>query len=148
MSQDTEKYLYFKVGLLKDSYALEALWQDALRYHMIDQPAQLIALRLTEYYELMKKDSAHSTANAATTLATLTERETKEGIDLSISSLPATSLAAYQPLVHSAISHSSVNTNITTDQGDEIRAESDRSLTLSAGVDQNAEDAADYWSLL
>jgi hypothetical protein len=41
MSSDTEeKYLYFKVGLLKDSFALEALWQDALRYHMVDQPAK------------------------------------------------------------------------------------------------------------
>ncbi|HEX3641595.1 MAG TPA: hypothetical protein VHV10_09915, partial [Ktedonobacteraceae bacterium] len=63
MSQDAEKYLYFKVGLLKDSFALEALWQDALRYHMIDQPAKLIAMRLTEYYELTKKGPVHSTEN-------------------------------------------------------------------------------------
>src|SRR5919108_4472483 len=53
MSQDPEKYLYFNVGLLKNSFALDALRQDALKYHMIDQPDQLIALRLTEYYELM-----------------------------------------------------------------------------------------------
>src|SRR5205085_5128569 len=53
MSQDPEKYLYFTVGLLKNSFALDALRQDALKYHMIDQPEQLIALRLTEYYELM-----------------------------------------------------------------------------------------------
>src|SRR5437879_9481270 len=63
MSQDTEKYLYFKVGLLKDSFALEAHWQDALRYHMIDQPDKLIAMRLTEYYELTKKGPVHSTEN-------------------------------------------------------------------------------------
>ncbi len=53
MSQDSDKYLYFHVGLLKNSFALDALRQDALKYHMIDQPDQLIALRLTEYYELM-----------------------------------------------------------------------------------------------
>lgn len=53
MSQDLEKYLYFRVGLLKNSFALDALWQDALKYHMVDQLGQLIALRLTEYYELM-----------------------------------------------------------------------------------------------
>src|SRR5690349_17458447 len=64
MSQDTERYLYFKVGLLKDSFALEALWQDALKYHMIDQPAKLIAMRLTEYYE-MKNGTIHSGTTAA-----------------------------------------------------------------------------------
>src|SRR5438270_12541036 len=53
MSQDPEKYLYFNVGLLKNSFALDALRRDALKYHMVDQPDQLIALRLTEYYELM-----------------------------------------------------------------------------------------------
>ncbi len=54
MSQTTpEKFLYFTVGLLKDSFALDALRQDALKHHMIDQPGQLIALRLTEYYEMM-----------------------------------------------------------------------------------------------
>src|SRR5881275_2865621 len=55
MSQDREKYLYFTVGLLKNSFALDALWQDALKYHMIDQPGKLIALRLTEYYEMMAR---------------------------------------------------------------------------------------------
>src|SRR5437763_14928963 len=53
MSQDPEKYLYFNVGLLKNSFALDALRQDALKYHTIDEPDRLIALRLTEYYELM-----------------------------------------------------------------------------------------------
>ena len=48
MSQDVEKYLYFNVGLLKSSYTLNALWQDALKHHMIDQLGQLIAFRLTE----------------------------------------------------------------------------------------------------
>jgi hypothetical protein len=52
MPQDVERYLYFTVALLKDSAALDALWQDALKYHMIDQPGKLIAMRLTEYYEI------------------------------------------------------------------------------------------------
>src|SRR5438105_1505806 len=55
MSQDSEKYHYFTVGLLKDSFALEALEADALKHHMIDQPAKLIALRLTEYYDLLTR---------------------------------------------------------------------------------------------
>src|SRR5438067_13708055 len=53
MPQDSEKYVYFTVGLLKNSFALEALQADALKHHMIDQPARLIALRLTVYYDLL-----------------------------------------------------------------------------------------------
>ncbi len=64
MSQDAEKYLHFTVGLLKDSFALNALWQDAMRYHMIDQPGKLIALRLTEYYEAIERGSLPASATA------------------------------------------------------------------------------------
>ncbi len=60
MSQDLEeKYVYFNVGLLKNSFGLDALWQDALKYHMIDQPGKLIAFRLTEYYEMMARGVLH-----------------------------------------------------------------------------------------
>src|SRR5215469_12633906 len=65
MSQDVEKYLTFHVGLLKNSFALDALWQDALKYHMIDQPGKLIALRLTEYYELLARGILHPGTSAS-----------------------------------------------------------------------------------
>jgi hypothetical protein len=56
MSQSSsEKFLYFTVGLLKGSAALDALRQDATKHHMVDQPGQLIALRITEYYEMMNQ---------------------------------------------------------------------------------------------
>jgi hypothetical protein len=55
MPKDPEKYQYFTVGLLKESFALEALKADAVKHHMIDQPAKLIALRLTEYYDLLAR---------------------------------------------------------------------------------------------
>src|SRR5260370_21671016 len=55
MGQDQDQYVHFTIKLLKGSFALKALWQDALNYHMIDQPDKLIALRLTEYYELVAK---------------------------------------------------------------------------------------------
>jgi hypothetical protein len=150
MSQDAEKYLYFKVGLLKDSFTLEALWQDALRYHMIDQPAQLIALRLTEYYELTKKDPAYSTLIPTA----ISDREAKEEIETPVaSSLVTHSLATHQPIAHLPVIHSttpisSTNTSATLESKNDIHVGSETSLTLSAGVDQNAEDAADYWSLL
>ncbi|HET8844436.1 MAG TPA: hypothetical protein VFN35_23410 [Ktedonobacteraceae bacterium] len=53
--QDRDQYVYFTIKLLKGSFALNALWQDALNYHMIDQPDKLIALRITEYYELVSR---------------------------------------------------------------------------------------------
>src|SRR5215813_5503164 len=59
MSQNpSEKFLYFTVGLLKGSAALEALRQDATKHHMIDHPGQLIALRLTEYYEMVNQGTS------------------------------------------------------------------------------------------
>lgn len=55
MAQDRDQYVQFTIKLLKGSFALNALWQDALNYHMIDQPEKLIALRLTEYYEMISR---------------------------------------------------------------------------------------------
>jgi hypothetical protein len=51
----SDKYLHFTVSLLKGSTALEALLDDALKHHMVDHPGQLIALRLTEYYQMMNQ---------------------------------------------------------------------------------------------
>ena len=172
MSSDTEeKYLYFKVGLLKDSFALEALWQDALRYHMIDQPAKLIAMRLTEYYERMNKGpmQPRATAPMPTISPVFIDRENKEDAETPTSSTPAirpsvtsppvahppvVHPAAHPPVVHPAThlsttsapntTHDNYNPNISTTAHE--RGES--SLTVSAEVDQNAEEAADYWSLL
>lgn len=172
MSQDTEKYLYFKVGLLKDSFALEALWQDALRYHMIDQPAKLIAMRLTEYYELTKKGPVQSTATTPIPIATIpttattptstafSDREKKEDIETPTSStpairLPATSSPSAQPPVVRPVAHppatpalSTKVTSTTVDPAGTLHREGEVSLTVSSEVDQNAEEAADYWSLL
>jgi hypothetical protein len=163
MSSDTEeKYLYFKVGLLKDSFALEALWQDALRYHMIDQPAKLIAMRLTEYYELTNKGpmQPRATAPMPTISPVFIDRENKEDAETPTSSTPAirpsvtSPPAAHPPVVHPATHLSTTpapnttpdnyNPNVSTTAHE--RGES--SLTVSAEVDQNAEEAADYWSLL
>ena len=161
MSQDTEKYLYFKVGLLKDSFALEALWQDALRYHMIDQPAKLIAMRLTEYYELTKKGPVHSTASiptptaptASTPVSTgLSHRENKEDIETPTSSTPAIRPpTARPPVARPPVARplaTTKATSTTADQAGALHLEGEASLAVSSEVDQNAEEAADYWSLL
>jgi hypothetical protein len=131
MSQDQEMYLYFHVGLLKNSFALDALRQDALKYHMIDQPAQLIALRLTEYYELMARGVLPpgigvplATGGAA--------RSTREG----------------REVVTPANSTGSTGTSPLTDQAGASPREEETIVAASPDAEQNADEAADYWTHL
>ena len=55
MPKDREKYRYIDVGLERGSWALVMFEEDARKHHMSDQPGKLLALRLTEYYELKNK---------------------------------------------------------------------------------------------
>ncbi len=86
MSQETGKFLYFKVGLLKDSDALDALWQDALKHHLVDQPDKLIALRLTEYYELIAQDLIHPIAQVTQSILAPAQVAQEEPEQISVSS--------------------------------------------------------------
>lgn len=52
MPKNRDKYRYFDVGLAWESWVLGQLEKDATLHQMEDQPAKLIALRLTEYYKL------------------------------------------------------------------------------------------------
>jgi hypothetical protein len=119
MSQDHEKYTYFTVGLLKDSSTLETLWQDAFKYHMIDQPGKLIALRLTEYYDLLSQGNSH----AGAVLSNGKSNGTGKGSMNTPGSNVASSLTNY-----------SVN--------------NENVITASPDADQNADEAADYWTNL
>src|SRR6266700_8216839 len=125
MSQDREKYLYFTVGLLKNSSTLDALWQDALKYHMIDQPGKLIALRLTEHYERMAQGSLHTDAT------------------ISITALPKTSSNGYhQGNTTSANATGSDNAHPRND----YHTNDDNIVAASPDAEQNADEAAKYWS--
>ena len=119
MSQDHEKYTYFTVGLLKDSSTLQTLWQDAIKYHMIDQPGKLVALRLTEYYDLLAQGNSHAGAALSNGKSNGTAKGSMNTPDSNISS----SLKEYR--VH--------NENV---------------ITASPNAEQNADDAADYWTNL
>src|SRR5437667_11184418 len=55
MPKDGTKYRYLTVGLAWDSEVLERLETDASKHQMDDQLAKMIALRITEYYELVKR---------------------------------------------------------------------------------------------
>jgi|SRR5579859_2348012 len=56
MPQNPEKYHYInRVGLIRGSWAHKKFEEDAAKHHMEDQPGKLVALRLTEYYELLER---------------------------------------------------------------------------------------------
>lgn len=121
MSQDQEKYLYFTVGLLKNSFALDALSQDALKYHLIDQPGKLIALRLTEYYEMMARGNLHP----GTMSKTIDNGDAREGMTLTSSI---------------GINGVSPATGQMGDDGSIIAASPD--------AEENADEALEYWARL
>jgi len=121
MSQDEENYLYFNVGLLKNSFALDALWQDALKYHLIDQPDKLIALRLTEYYEMMARGILHP------------------GASVSRAAMPTATGASYTGIN---------GASLMTDQVGDYQADEESIVAASHDADQNAEEAAEYWARL
>lgn len=201
-AQDPEKYLYFSVGLLRGSLALNALWQDALKYHMVDQPGQLIAMRLTEYYEALARENARSVADGRTSTIPLaplpssmlspllkeaageatsppkivtpghgqnevthilkhpgTEVTSQSGSTVdSLSETPSLPLDDYvvrhanneikggeiglvRPQSESAISSQEGSSHAEEQKNTEVFAS-------SAGAEQNAQAAADYWTML
>jgi len=125
MSQDREKYLYFTVGLLKDSSTLDALWQDAWKYHMIDQPGKLIAFRLTEYYEMINQGGLHTEVSTASTPKAISNGHHRENTT-------------------SANSTGSNGTHAISD----YHSNDESIISASPDAEQNADEAADYWAQL
>jgi hypothetical protein len=132
MSQDLEeKYVYFNVGLLKNSFGLDALWQDALKYHMIDQPDKLIALRLTEYYEMMARGILHPGPGMpiAATPPAIGNGGGREG-------MTAASSPGFNGIAP------------MTGQAGDANPGEESIVTASPDAEQNAEEAAEYWARL
>lgn len=179
MSQaPADKFLYFTVGLLKDSEALEALRQDAVKHHMIDNPGQLIALRLTEYYEMMNKGVVQPVVRVpaiispAETLANM-QMERNASAPLPNSNAPVSnsgiaSSPSYETPVPQGQSSQSPSGRLIQQPGQPMQPpaygspvptqvtgrmralmkEGDTIVSTSSNADQNADDAADYWSVL
>lgn len=184
MSQaPAEKFLYFTVGLLKDSEALEALRQDAVKHHMIENPGQLIALRLTEYYEMMNKGIVQPSVRVPALISpmeTLQNMRNESYSPVSVpnpaapvsnpgasvvppaydapaqpgqSSQPARIIQQQQsgqPMQTPAPQPTYGSTPISqvTGRMRAIMKEGDTIVSTSSNADQNADDAADYWSVL
>ena len=176
MSQTSaEKFLYFTVGLLKGSDTLEALRQDATKYHMIDHPGQLIALRLTEYYEMINQGTIQPgvhvpAAKTSLEAETLTGHEKTAAAEIHApqravpASFPPPPAAKVQPQpaplgqahrphldTHATSTDHSESTNSLNQLTGKMRAlrrESENIVSVSSAADQNADEAADYWSTL
>jgi hypothetical protein len=172
MSQTpSEKFLYFTVGLLKGSDALEALRQDATRHHMIDHPGQLIALRLTEYYELINQGiiqpgihipavktspEAETTTGPEQTAPAETHAPQRSASASFPSPVASANNAQPQPAsvsIHrshapSTNSESTNALNLLTGKMRAMRHESESVVSVSSAADQNADEAADYWTAL
>ena len=163
MSQSSsDKYVYFTIGVLKDSQTLEALRQDAIKHHMVDYPGQLIALRLAEHYELMhnvtiqpvvrvpmeadeKEKSIHSTAPHPIHL-------TPAPPVTPMASMPNNSSArSFMPTPTNQVQHIPNSNNPFMSQSTgrmrSLRTENEI-ISTSPNADQNADEAADYWNAL
>jgi hypothetical protein len=156
MSQSSsDKYVYFTVGILKDSPALETLKQDALKHHMIDHPGQLIALRLTEYYEMMTRGIVQPVVRVPAIMTSAGELEEKESYSSSSTTAPHPVQSPHlikQSLTPIPPSSAPTGSNPTfigqlTGRMRALRRE-DSVISTSPTVDQNADEAADYWSTL
>lgn len=146
-----DNYQRFTVGLLTDSFALEALWKDALKHHMTEHLGQLIALRLTEYYELMTQRVVPVPYLVKPGVPVEAEdRGSKESLS------PAKEKASPMPtaLPHSpspTLTQESNHHVLLTQRTGSMRAVTDDKediIFASPAADQNADEAADYWSTL
>lgn len=148
--QDRDQYVYFTIKLLKGSFALNALWQDALNYHMIDQPDKLIALRITEYYELVSRGALRPGPSmlGVAPSPTPTPPAPVQGNNGN-SEFPGRSanvsgrLPEFSPPTPTPIPASPPPVNQPVERPPEAVIN-----TPSTAVEQNAEDAADYWAPL
>lgn len=133
MAPDQDQYVHFTIKLLKGSFALNALWQDALNYHMIDHPDKLIALRLTEYYEMISRGSTRPGNGVQNMQAT-----------------PVTPVAHMSNKAHPTSPLIASPTNgMAPAQTSNQQLEPAKDIVVSSPapvVEQNAEEAADYWT--
>lgn len=152
MAQDRDQYVHFTIKLLKNSFTLGALWQDALKYHMVDQPDKLIALRLTEYYELLSKGVLRTGPSIQGMPATPGAPATGN-----LSIMPAPDFPGNTPVLpQSPVPPSQADARTQAPQseradGSQSRIDMSSDIVVSASsssAEENAEEAADYWSIM
>jgi hypothetical protein len=143
----SDKYLYFTVGLLKDSFALEELRQDAIKHHMIEQPGQLIALRLTEYYEMMTKGVVQPVVRVPAIIQSVeTESGNSNNSNKDKRAGHTSPPHVAPPSAHQTNGMSPIKQ--VTGRMRALRRDQDNVISASPDADQNADEAADYWNIL
>lgn len=120
MPKDTEKYQYFTVGFERDSWALARLKADAKKHHMSDQPGKLVALRLTDYYELLERGVLQA------------------ALSVPLASPPGNGSTSND---HSPSSREHTRTDSGLSTQEDI-------VDPSEHAEQNADEALDYWGTL
>ncbi|HEY7419231.1 MAG TPA: hypothetical protein VH593_28875 [Ktedonobacteraceae bacterium] len=140
----SDRYIYFTVGLLKDSFTLEELRQDAMKHHMIEQPGQLIALRLTEYYEMMTKGVVQPVVRVPAIIQSV-ETEGSNNNNKDKRAGYTSSHASPQP---SQQTGSMSPFKQVTNRMRALRRDQDNIISASPDADRNADEAADYWNTL
>lgn len=154
MAQDRDQYVHFTIKLLKNSFTLGALWQDALKYHMVDQPDKLIALRLTEYYELITKGVLRPGPSVQGMPATPAPGTPATG---GLSIMPAPDFPGNNPVSpQNPVPPSQAGARgqaPQSERADGYQSRIDMSSDIvvsasSASAEENAEEAADYWSIM
>ena len=136
MPSDRDQYVQFTIKLLKGSFALNALWQDAVKYHMIDQPDKLIALRLTEYYEMVARGASPSGFG----MQVMPAAQGPVPVPTSTGTLPAPQPAAPASARVPTPAPQRVESNPGEPVNDIVTSSS------QTVVEQNADEAADYWA--
>jgi hypothetical protein len=131
---------------------------------MIDNPGQLIALRLTEYYEMINQGIAQAAVHAPATKSS-PEDETPAGHEQTSTaethtpqrSVPVSSTSAGQSygrlpanarVPSTNYSETTVVVGQITGKMRALRLENENILSVSSDAEQNADEAADYWSTL
>ena len=151
MAQDRDQYLQFTIKLLKGSFALSALWQDALNYHMIDQPEKLIAMRLTEYYELIARGTLRQGPSAPGAPNPPTPNIAPMGNNVVSSSLPPSNSNGRMATPLPATNSNFNPRTVSSQPAEETYSDPENDVVNKSSalvVEQNADDAADYWSPL
>lgn len=140
MSQSSsEKFMHFSVDLLKDSFTLEALREDAVKHHMVEHPGQLIALRLTEYYEMMTKGIVQPVIRVP---AIMMQAETGERAD------GEKALPSAPPSALSQLAGKGERASHLTSEMSALPRDAEPVIFASPAAERNADEAADYWTAL
>jgi hypothetical protein len=121
--RDSEQYRLFNVAILRDSWVLEEIERDAAEHQMPGHVNKLLALRITEYYRLIREGKISAAILGSIDVAATGGHEKANG----------STIAKASPTRESTVSQSS------TGRG---------SVGISGNAETNADAALDFFEPL